>query len=144
MSVSSSIDIQTTSSDRSIALFSIKALKEFGWMLNHNGAVFYLPLEDDDEFNWTSANMSDTDLNNILIQKDRLGELIGIAMTWHNTDIGGEFLFRASGLISINLSINRKLTGSNLTDVNWYLEKIIPALHRGNIQIESISFSEHA
>ena len=64
-----------------------------------------------------------------------------MALTWRDSEIGGEFLIYPDGLILISLSINRKTSNEGFTDVNWYLSKILPPL-RKSFTIESIKFSE--
>jgi hypothetical protein len=45
---------------------------------------------------------------NILEEKERRNEPIGVVMTWKNTDIGGSFMFRENNKFSISLNVNRK------------------------------------
>jgi hypothetical protein len=115
----------------------------FGWSFNYDGAVFYLPIGDNDAFDWQRDEISDDALFDSLKEKEKNGELIGVTLIWKNTGIGGEFLFRLDGSMSIILSINRKKVEQGFTDINWYLSRIIPALTAGNINIESFEFSEH-
>lgn len=143
MSVSASMDLKINTESITFILDVIRLLLAFGWRFNYDGAVFYLPVGDDDDFNWHSDDISDDELLDILREKERLGELIGVAMTWKNTGIGGEFLFRQDGSFSVNLSINRRKVKEGFTDATWYFSRIIPALAVGKINIESIEFSEH-
>ncbi len=143
MSVSASIDVKIKVETKFFVLEVIKLLLAFGWCFNYDGAVFYLPVGDDDNFDWYSDDISDDDLLDILREKEKLGELIGVAMTWENTGIGGGFLFRSDGTVLLNLNINRRKAEYGFTDVNWYFSRIIPAFAVGKLHIESIEFSEH-
>lgn len=143
MSISSCVELGVSDSIEFSVLAAIRLLLNAGWSFNYEGSVFYLPIGDDGDFDWQREDLSASRLLDILSKKEELGELIGVTMTWEETGVGGEFLFHKSNLIVINLSINRQVTLLTLTDVNWYLSKLIPALRGGGISVESIVFSEH-
>lgn len=149
MSISASIDIKLIKYISSIRI--IQELSNFGWTLNHRGKMSYLPINDNGMFNWTDEDFCEESLIKILKQKEKLGELIGVGMVWQDINIGGEFLFYPSdkldGQISIILSMNRKILQINthlkITDVNWYLIKLLPPLNKGDFNVEFYSYSEH-
>lgn len=146
MSVFANLDIQLVSpvEPEKFILSVIQLLLSFGWCFNDGGAITYLPIGDNDDFDWQRAEITDNTLLEILREKEKLGELIGVTMTWESSSIGGEFLFYSDGIISLNLSINRKkIKKHGYTDINWYIEKIIPVLNKGRMRIESFSYSEH-
>jgi hypothetical protein len=144
MSNSATIDINILLNDSPINVVEIiNKLIDFGWSLNDNGQISYLPLGDNDDFNWIRENISKEKLMNILIKKESQNELIGIAMTWNTSEIGGEFLFWGRGEISINLNINKKLQNNLFTDVNWYLEKLIIAFIDMGLKIEKYTYQEY-
>lgn len=125
----------------------IENLANFGWTFNDNGQVSYLPIGDKDDFNWQREDIVPEDLMMILKEKEKCGEPIGVAMTWKNTDIGGEFLLMNNGEILISLSINRKLLNTGIvnvknTDVNWYLTRLLPVFNQEDLKVESFSYQE--
>lgn len=107
----------------------------------------YLPLGDDDDFDWQRDNITVDSLLKVLREKEQKGELVGIVMTWKDTNIGGEFLLRNDGRIFVNLSMNLKLIESGMkiqiTDLNWYLIKLLPAFSQDDLQVESFLYEEH-
>lgn len=129
-----------------IALETITRLLDFGWTFNDNGEQSYLPLGDKD-FDWCRGEINKEELMGILSKKEHQNETIGVGLTWKDTGIGGMLLLFNGGKMSITLSINRKIIDNNqacaLTDVNWYLTKLIPPLSQGDMVIESISYYEH-
>lgn len=146
MSISASIDINLKADivPSTISITAIQGLIGIGWTFDSDGNVFYLPLGDDDQFNWKTEFIHQEDLFNILKRKAELFELIGVSMTWQKSNVGGDFLFRSDGSISIALSINRKtITGCSSTDLSWYLERLLPGFSRVNLLIERLSYTEH-
>lgn len=68
--------------------------------------------------------------------------MIGVSLSWKDTDIGGEFLISDDLTLCISLTNNRRINTYGLTDFDWYLSRIIPAIDRDEIFIEDISFTE--
>lgn len=69
-------------------------------------------------------------------------EIIGLELTWLDTNIGGNFLFYPEGGLSFLLNIKRiESLLTALTDFNWYLEKIVPVLIRNHIKLERVECS---
>lgn len=125
----------------------IKILLGGGWTLNDNGGISYLPEGDNDDFDWIlRSKISQNELMKILEEKERKKELIGVVLTWQNTNTGGSFLFYPSHEVSVSLIVNRKiLHGINnfkMTDSNWYLSRLIPIFYENNIPIKSFIFDE--
>ncbi len=147
MSISASIDVKLASQKSNVeSVIIIKKLIDFGWSYCNSGKIMYLPLGDNDDYDWRIIDeIDEVDLFNVLDQKRNMGETIGIMMTWKNTGVGGDFLFWTDGSISINLTINRKTIESNgieITDINWYLQKILPCFAKDYI-IELYTYEEH-
>lgn len=149
MSVSSYLDIilVKTDNEKFSTLELIKNFLKYGWILEYDSEMTYLPVGDINDFNWISEKMKLETLVAILKEKESKGEFLGVCMTWKDTKIGGSFLIYDSGKISISLIIDRKtfLTENNfkITDINWYLMKILPILDKKNFVIESFSYEEH-
>lgn len=144
MSRSTFIDISIVSETKTSIDF-IKALIKAGWTFNDYGSVMYLPINDNDDFDWQREKMPDFDLIKILIKKEKLNETIGVVLTWKNTNIGGEVLFKKDKTILFNLSMNRKVVSHdfNVIDATWYFKKIIPGLTNHDTIIKSIKLDEH-
>jgi len=142
ISVSASIDISLATQISRMKI--LQQLVELGWSYDDNGRVTYLPIGDNDDFNWQSECISVERLLEILSEKDTRGELIGVVLTWENSNIGGHFLLRRNGTITISLNINRRVintvSSSKLTDITWYITRIVPVFDQ---VLESISYEEH-
>lgn len=149
MSVQASIDIKFSSSnENNTTTFNIiNLLLKGGWTLNDTGGISYLPLGDDGDFDWIlSAKISPEELMKTIQEKQEEKELIGVVLTWQNTNIGGSFLFYPSNEISMSLNVDRQvLYGINnfkTTDANWYLSRLIPIFYENNIALKSFTFDE--
>jgi len=126
----------------------VQTLLDNGWTLNDHGQVSYLLVGDRDDFDWQRQRIEMATLMEVLKQKEQRGELIGVVMTWKDTGIGGNFLIRNDGWVSVNLSINRKCIDRSedigaITDVNWYLIRLLPAFQRNGLLVQSFSYEEH-
>ncbi len=145
MSASASINIKFNCEQETIHI--IKKLLDFGWTINDNEKTTYLPLGDNDDFNWTSCNLNFNQLVNIINQKITHNELVGVVITWGDTNVGGSLLFWDKTSFSLNLNVNRMLVecqnNSSFTNVNWYIEKILPALNKEKIIVQNVSFEEY-
>lgn len=148
MSISSSIDILLWNNKN----YKLSILDLIDSMLNNNWKIIksekicYLPLEDDDLFEWTESVLTENQLKEIVKQKEIKKEIIGIIFYWKNTDIGISMLMFQDNQITFSLDINRVVIDSveqmNLTDVNWYIKRIIPCLNTEKFKIQNIKFSQ--
>lgn len=148
MSVSAKIDIKLAShqSRKVSPTIIIDILFNSGWRFEDHGEVCYLPYGDNNNFEWKRDNITQGDLLLILKEKERLGELIGVVITWQYTRVGGNLLFFDDGTISMALNINRRLVYTNqlgITDINWYLTKLLQPLCVEGVKYESYSYVEH-
>lgn len=117
-----------------------------GWTIDDNGLVTYLPVGDIDLFDWQMEDIDFESVMKILTEKQKRGELIGIAMTWGDSGIGGTVLVHRDGNIHISLNINRKLiedtAAIKVTDLNWYTTKLLPLFNQDGYQVISFSYQE--
>lgn len=94
MSVSATLDISLLSKGNN--LFSsvdiVKIFIENGWCISDNGKFFYLPLGDNDDFDWQDDEMDQNEFIKIIKRKEEKGELRGVAITWKKSSIGGTLL----------------------------------------------------
>ena len=148
MSVFATIEIQLIEENNinNSILDVINNLIQFGWLVYHGNYVSYLPIGDQDNYHWQDAkNMDFAVLQKIIIEKEVKNEPIGLIMRWQDTEIGGAFLFHSMYKLSVTLNINRQkissLQPSDITDFQWYLERIIPAL-TSSFTIESFICSQ--
>lgn len=147
MSISASIDVKLKEREGNIVspMLIIKKLLHYGWTFNDSGRVSYLPLGDSDNYDWQFENIDTQSLIAILDEKEKKGEVIGVSMTWKETNIGGSFLFFKNGEVSISLIINRKLLDNmRHTDVSWYLKRLLPVFNQEDgIELQRFSYEEY-
>ena len=131
MSRSISIDVKLASDQKISACSIIETLIKLGWNPIIDGSINYLPINDNDMYNWTKEQMSVNQLLEISEIKERNKEVIGVDMYWDDSSIGICLLIFDSGNISFDLSINRKYIDESiqLIDFNWYASKILPGLY---------------
>jgi len=149
MSIAASIDVKLVKySSRCVVQKEIvQILLDYGWSLNDNGKMTYLPVGDNGAFSWVSEDISTNFFMETLQKKEKLGENIGVNLTWKNTNVGGSFLFFDDNVLSVTLTINRKIfirkNNLEVTDVNWYLERLLPPLNAEDLRIGHFAYEEH-
>ncbi len=151
MSISASIDFKITEAGENASKMKIiRALLAFGWNLYRNEYVAYIPLgNNDDPSDWTAEKLKSEDILKILQQKNDSNELIGLLLTWEDTEIGGDYLFWNDSELSFSFCINnnRQILSNKHhlknTDINWYLTKLLPALNQDEMVVEYFTYSEH-
>jgi hypothetical protein len=147
MSHAAGINITISSSAKSI-LELIEVLLNNGWSVKDHGHISYLPLGDEDTFNWQHVALATwPKIIETLKQKEKNRELIGLAMTWKETNIGGEFLFFPDRQrLAVSWSVNRKALKhcANFTDHSWYLTRMLTPLLKAYIVIESVQCYDSA
>ena len=145
MSHAAGINITISSSTKSI-LELIEVFLNNGWSVKDHSHISYLPLGDEDAFNWQHIAIAAwPKIVEILKQKNR--ELIGLVMTWKEANIGGEFLFFPDGqLLAVSWSVNRKALKhcADFTDHSWYLTRILTPLLKEGVVIESVQCYDSA
>ncbi len=146
MSISASIDIKiySKSNTRISATNIINTLVDHGWELQRNNKITYISVGDDDLFDWKEQCTSEINILEIICQKEDLQEIIGVNIYWMNSDVGLSMLIFNNYEISFSLSINRvkiKLIETDITDVNWYLEKLAPCFSN-DLLISKITFNQ--
>ncbi len=157
MSIESSIDlriVQTTSGSILSPIRTLEILIKNGWKLQRNGGVYYLNSNDSD---WASAAMSIESLMKILNEREQNDEHIGVTITWQDTNIGGEVILwsnkdmlqnKIHTSLSFLLTMNRQILADyghfKITDVNWYLTKLLPAFNHDDSNVEYYTYEEHA
>lgn len=148
MTIKASIEIHFSNfHQNNIIIQIIQMLLDGGWNFNNENRVSYLPLGHNNISHWrTDNNISYNELMEIFTEKENKKEPIGILLTWHNTNIGGNFIFHSNEKFSIDLTLNRKimpfLTNAEITDSNWYFTRLLPIFYENNIEVYNFSLSE--
>jgi hypothetical protein len=147
MSRSSSIDIKFHALNRS-CYDILRIWIEAGWGLNDFGEITFLPVGDNGKFEWASLPYTEDNVTYVLEtlqNKQRLDELLGINLQWKDTETGGTLLLYHDQSCSFIANINRRtiLDTMQITDVNWYLHKLLTPLLTVGIGVETVAWSEH-
>ncbi len=132
----------TLSSTTVPAMEIISTLLQAGWKVDTDGLIHFLPLGDKDAFAWTTRSVNDVQIVfDIMKKKEEAGEIIGLDLFWED-GCGFDILFHSREKISFLLDIYRKTLEEDprLTDVNWYLIRIIAPLLSARIPIEFIEW----
>lgn len=152
MGISASIDIyltpkSTVNKCRRPICKIIEALIKSGWRYEYGEVVNLLPVGHKDEYTWPGLKLSHDEFWSILNQKEDIGETIGVSLSWEDTETGGTFLFeqqeckRIIIMFSITYEI-QKINNYDLTNVSWYIERIVPYIPSEKFYISEIVFKE--
>ena len=124
----------------------LKNLISGGWNIVNNNSISYLPIGDDGDYDWQEDEMTIDDFFNIVRIKEENSEVIGVMIRWKDSEIGGSFLIYSNLEMTFSICINRKKIklGNNeeITDINWYIERLIILLKSKNYIVESFSYEE--
>lgn len=159
MSVSASLDLLVISliTKRQITpTRAIDVLLKNGWNLGRDGYVAYSPLGcSSDPYEVVVKKVSEQLLMVELHEKEKCSELINVTMFWGDTEVDIHILLwdeksaqeqKITTPIVLNMGERTKfLTSSSyeITDVNWYLERILPAFAKDDMYIECFTYEEH-
>jgi len=107
----------------------------------------FLPLNDNDMFDWQREPIDEEKLIKLLSNKEKLKEPLGVCITWKDTNIGGSLLTINDNQLLFSITINRKTIplcgGGYITDINWYLLNINSILsQKKDIIVEATTFDE--
>lgn len=133
----SSLDL--TFNEPVVIIDVIDCLLSSGWTYNDHGNIVVLPLGDNDMFDWKIFSLDQWGVVYELIKiKMANSELIGLALTWEGSMIGGEFLFHPDLThLSVCISINRKMVESSKdTDFSWYISHVVDVLKEKGFGLE--------
>ena len=117
----------------------LKIFQQIGWYIyNPQGKVEYLPIGDDDEYDWQCDEISESELYNIVSKKTARREQIGVNLFYCNGTEGISLLAYNTSQILLSIAINRKTSKVRYTDRSWYLENIV--YKRLNIDLRLLSY----
>lgn len=101
----------------------IRNLVVSGWTLFHQGKAYYLPVGDDDMFDWQSEALSEKELFSILSEKEKKGEVIGVGLRFGNLEHGATVTFdHNKRTIFFNWFATKKF--EKPSDFDWFIERI--------------------
>ena len=104
----------------------LKLFQQIGWdIYNPHGKVEYLPVGDDDMYDWQCEEISEIKLFNIISEKIAKKEQVGVDLFYNNGTEGISLLAYNTAQIMLNIDINRRIVRDRHTDMVWYLENII-------------------
>ena len=125
----------------------INLFNELGWKY-YNGEknIEYLPLGDDDDFDWQKKFLSEKELKELINNKQDKYERIGLNLYYENSEEGLTLLTKNTKEIVINLNINRRTIENNresITDIGWYFNNIIQKFKERECPVDYIKFEEY-
>jgi len=142
MSVSANIHVNAVQKNTISVWKIIKALLDNGWEIFKNGKITFLPLHDNDMYNWKDGSLTLTEFKSNLDEKENLSETIGVIL--YKGDIGVTLLFMSCCEFIVGCDINRKvLPDSGITDLSWYLSNIIIPIKEIGFEISDIHCDEY-
>lgn len=119
----------------------ITAFNQIGW--GYQGDIKkYLPLHDDDMFEWQAEAVTIEELLSIITNKQACGELCGVVLYDQNSDRGISLLAKDTKEIMLNIMINRKTICGGFTDISWYIEHIAARLEKTGCKVQFLEYSE--
>ena len=120
----------------------IRAFRQIGWDFA-DGQAEYLPLHDNDMFDWQAAPLSAEEVLAVVREKQQCGELCGVILYHRESDRGFSLLAKNTAEVMLNLTINRKTVCDDLTDASWYIEHTAAALERIGCKVQALNYSEN-
>ena len=119
----------------------IRAFHQIGWSCFGDRKAF-LPLHDDDNFDWQTLPITDEELLSLIAEKQACGELCGVILCHQHSDAGVSLLARNTKEVQLNPGINRKTVCGDFTDASWYIENIAAKLEEIGCTVQSMEYSE--
>ena len=122
----------------------LKTFQQIGWYIyNPQGKVEYLPIGDDDEYDWQCDEISESELYDIISKKIASKEQIGINLFYCNGTEGVSLMAYNTSQIMLSITIYRKTVKENYTDMAWYLENIIYRLLNIDVRLLFYKIEEY-
>lgn len=122
----------------------LKIFQQIGWYIyNPQGKVEYLPIGDDDEYDWQCDEKSESELYDIISKKIASKEQIGINLFYCNGAEGISLIACNTSQIILSITINRKTVKGKYTDMAWYLQNIIYKFLDIDVRLLSYKIEEY-
>ena len=122
----------------------ISDMLQVGWHLDDHGGISYLPIGDNDMFDWSEMPLSGKEeLFHLIGVKEKANELVGVVLLWKDSHVGVQVLI-SNGLVRFLPTVNRRVLEGKLeiSDVSWYLATLIPPLVDGGLVIDYVEWRE--
>lgn len=121
----------------------LNLFQQIGWgIYNPQGMVEYLPIGDNEQYNWKCENIGEEEVHKILLEKVSRKEPVGINLFYDGGIEGISLLADNTEEIFLGISINRKILKNNYTDTAWYLQNIIYKLLDNGVRLLSYKIEE--
>lgn len=121
----------------------LNIFQQIGWNIyNSEGKVEFLPIGNDDDYNWQCEKISESSFRNIIANKIDNREQVGVNLFYNNGNEGISLLAYDTKHIMLNVGINRKTIDGRHTDMIWYLENIIYKFYKIGVRILSYKIEE--
>ena len=125
----------------------INLFNESGWKYyDEEKNIEYLPLGDDDDFDWQKKILSVDELKEMINNKQDKFERVGLNLYHENSEAGITLLAKNTKAIVIDLNINRKTIENNresITDIGWYFDNIVQRFKERGCPIDYVKFEEY-
>ena len=103
----------------------------------------YLPLHDDDMFDYQEEQIPVEQLFSVIERKQECGELCGVRLYHRYSDRGIVLLAKNTKEVMVSIDINRKLLCGDFTDISWYVENIAAKLDYAGCTVFSLEYHEY-
>lgn len=122
----------------------LKVFQHIGWQIfNPQNKVEYLPVGDDDNYDWQVDEISESEVFDIISNKIALKEQVGINLYFSYGIEGVSLLAYDTKQIMLSLNINKLTVKDRYTDMSWYIENIIYKLLNYGVKISSYKIEEY-
>ena len=122
----------------------LKIFQQTEWYIyNPQGKVEYLPIDDDDEYDWQCDEKTESELYDIISKKTAGKEQIGVNLFYCNGAEGISLMACDTSQIILSITINRKTVKGKYTDMAWYLQNIIYKFLDIDVRLLSYKIEEY-
>lgn len=121
----------------------LKIFQQIGWTIhNSQGKVEYLPIGDNDDYDWQCKKIEEINFYDIVTNKVANNELVGVNLFFNYGDEGISLLAYDTTQVTLGISINRRLIDERHTDMIWYLKNIIYKFRDYGVELLSYRIEE--
>ncbi len=127
----------------------IKQFDNIGWGVKDD-IMKYLPIHDNDMFEWREEKLSYEKLFSLVSEKQALGEAVGVQLFHNKSDHGTTLYAKSTKEITLFLDYNRRImyntegtVGGAFTDISWYVYHIVFALEKAGCPVEDMTYNEY-
>ena len=122
----------------------LRIFQQIGWHIhNPQGKVKYLPIGDDDKYDWQCDEISESELYDVISKKMEGKEQIGVNLFYCNGTEGLSLMAYNTSQTILSITINRKTVKEKYTDMSWYFENIVYKLLNADVRLLSYKIEEY-